>query len=719
MYASRSYIIEMCLSLAVICIVGFTFASANLVKPQPPEDFDCVFRDLKDLNCTWNKPKAQISNTVPTSWNVTFRWKPYGGSKFSDLASLCPNQTISNTAISCHWSCDNSKTCSFGQMRRYRVYIHGLNQLGNVSRMYDVIPENYAILSIQKLDLKPSNKSMLIIVHLQEHIYLSLVGRIVFQIEIHELQGAESELTNKTQWITEIQETYKKNIIDLKPFTGYKICVKTKLSESIGHWSNEVCGQDVTKEAVPTHAPETTKWAYYFEKESGRVRLYLKKIPTKYKTSENYNYFIQRLENGQVTTNITAKPNTTIEIPSSWIKDNDKFIVRIRSCNDLGCSDSSTHLNIDKAKTEFRPTGVTAMKNDESDMYTVSCDVREKFRKNTQFTIFYYCRGFRETHTCLSDFNWINKTGAILRQKIKVPSGQYGDWIFGVSLVANDYTSGGILFVSCYSTVNSSCEQVGVSELKELTVFPDEALVVVLIAITLTLLFGVPLLLRYLRKRYCQELRIDLPEIFQKKYRNDDIRSTLETDYISRTYTSSVNDQEGILIKCQEEQKNNGDHEMIFIKGSDSVCKDEKRRSLKLSFDSGVTDLNHAVHTPTSDCSSEQIMRNVTSQESLNSVFEQNNEESNDDNEMKPDLKKVVEDHKFSEEGETESLLPSGYAKMTYVQCNNDYCVTCGGTMTYCEEKEINDLERTAMNLTFDCRDKDCTETVELISGYV
>ncbi|XP_061175559.1 uncharacterized protein LOC133184486 [Saccostrea echinata] len=132
-------------------------------------------------------------------------------------------------------------------------------------------------------------------------------------------------------------------------------------------------------------------------------------------------------------------------------------------------TDTEKSIKCIKILSDFRPVGVTAMKDDGSDLYTVSCDIREKFRRNIRYTIFYYCRGFRESHTCLSDFNWINKNGAILRHTIKVPSGQYGDWMFGVSLVANDYTSGGISFASCYSSVNISCEDASIQKVESLT----------------------------------------------------------------------------------------------------------------------------------------------------------------------------------------------------------------------------------------------------------
>lgn len=57
-----------------------------------------------------------------------------------------------------------------------------------------------------------------------------------------------------------------------------------------------------------------------------------------------------------------------------------------------------------------------------------------------------------------SNFNWITKTGAEFSLTIKVPDDKYGDWMFGVSIVANDNTSGGILFADCYSSANNSCK---------------------------------------------------------------------------------------------------------------------------------------------------------------------------------------------------------------------------------------------------------------------
>lgn len=57
-----------------------------------------------------------------------------------------------------------------------------------------------------------------------------------------------------------------------------------------------------------------------------------------------------------------------------------------------------------------------------------------------------------------SNFNWMTKTGAESNLTIKVPDDKYGDWMFGVSIVANDNTSGGILFADCYSSSNNSCK---------------------------------------------------------------------------------------------------------------------------------------------------------------------------------------------------------------------------------------------------------------------
>lgn len=57
-----------------------------------------------------------------------------------------------------------------------------------------------------------------------------------------------------------------------------------------------------------------------------------------------------------------------------------------------------------------------------------------------------------------SNFNWITKTCAESNLTIKVPDDKYGDWMFGVSIVANDNTSGGILFAYCYSSSNNSCK---------------------------------------------------------------------------------------------------------------------------------------------------------------------------------------------------------------------------------------------------------------------
>lgn len=57
-----------------------------------------------------------------------------------------------------------------------------------------------------------------------------------------------------------------------------------------------------------------------------------------------------------------------------------------------------------------------------------------------------------------SNFNWMTKTGAESNLTIIVPDDKYGDWMFGVSIVANDNTSGGILFADCYFSTNNSCK---------------------------------------------------------------------------------------------------------------------------------------------------------------------------------------------------------------------------------------------------------------------
>ncbi|XP_061175046.1 uncharacterized protein LOC133184162 [Saccostrea echinata] len=253
--------------------------------------------------------------------------------------------------------------------------------------------------------------------------------------------------------------------------------------------------------------------------------------------------------------------------------------------------------------------------------------------------------------------------------------------------------------------------------------------------VSLALIFVLLLLLRYSRQRYCQEFRIDLPEIFQKKYKNEEINSTLEDDFKLQMYTSysSDNDTVDMVNKCQEErvnvkgrhdfvdghhaEKSNADYEIISSKSSDAVHKIEEHPSLKSSLtDSGVTDLNNVVHTPTSNSSFEQIIK-MASQESLNSVWAQNSDPSDEVIEMKLDLQKeVVEVDKFSDKGETDSLLPSGYAKITYMKC-----YACDDNMKHCEENECRELDRTAINLTPVCSANGCRcpEKVELISEYV
>lgn len=52
----------------------------------------------------------------------------------------------------------------------------------------------------------------------------------------------------------------------------------------------------------------------------------------------------------------------------------------------------------------------------------------------------------------------MTKTGAESNLTIIVPDDKYGDWMFGVSIVANDNTSGGILFADCYFSSNNSCK---------------------------------------------------------------------------------------------------------------------------------------------------------------------------------------------------------------------------------------------------------------------
>ena len=58
-------------------------------------------------------------------------------------------------------------------------------------------------------------------------------------------------------------------------------------------------------------------------------------------------------------------------------------------------------------------------------------------------------------HPFQSDFSWETKSGAETHLTIKVPSGDNGDWMFGVAIVAKDNTSGGILFASSVLTNQS------------------------------------------------------------------------------------------------------------------------------------------------------------------------------------------------------------------------------------------------------------------------
>ena len=58
---------------------------------------------------------------------------------FSKSEKPCPKEKIIGTPIQCRWTVEDD----FAHGREFQVYLTGKNQLGNVTKTYDVIPENY------------------------------------------------------------------------------------------------------------------------------------------------------------------------------------------------------------------------------------------------------------------------------------------------------------------------------------------------------------------------------------------------------------------------------------------------------------------------------------------------------------------------------------------------------------------------------------------------
>lgn len=471
------------------------------VKPQPPKNMDCISPDLKELSCTWNKSD---SLTAPTKWKIWYKWKPVNVGKYSEV-ERCPDETQSDFSMTCRWEPCQSPDCSFAAMREYRVYVTGSSPLGNANKTFDIAPEHYAKLTVQRLQLRTTATSLVARWTLDEELFLSIPH---FTLDfVASLEDPTSKLKISNWTINPNNETdpFKREFPGLYPFTRYKFCLKVKLSGSRGFWSELACDEVVTNETAPLHAPKTDRWAFYVD--GDQIQLYLKEVLPNLRTSKEYWYAIQGLDGGHIAT----AANSTITIPASRVSKQGPLL--IRSCNDMGCSNASTPINTDKMRTEFRPRSVIVTKK--TDSYTASCDVPEKFRKEIQFTIFYYCRGHRENNICLSNFNWERITGAESNLKVRVPSDEYGDWVFGVSFVAHDNTSGGILFANCYSSSNKSCTYDSTVKVEHTS---DKIFTIILVVFpSVTLILIAFLILRYLKQRHCEEIKIELPVLFQMK----------------------------------------------------------------------------------------------------------------------------------------------------------------------------------------------------------
>uniref|UniRef100_A0A8W8IIF6 Fibronectin type-III domain-containing protein n=1 Tax=Magallana gigas TaxID=29159 RepID=A0A8W8IIF6_MAGGI len=554
---------------AAIGVFGICCISANIVKPEPLETMDCVSPDFKELICTWNKSNP---HSAPTKWEIWYSWRPVNGFKYSKQVR-CPAESQTNFSMTCRWASCRDPLCKegFAPMREYRVYVAGSSQLGNVTKTFDITPEHHVKLTVEKLQLRTTATSLAVKWNLDEDIFLSIFNSTLDFETLTSLDNLTTDPKVSKWTINSKGETeFTKEIPGLYPFTRYKFCVKAKLSGNRGFWSEPICDKVITKETAPIHAPETDRWAFYVD--GDQIQLYMKEVPLHLRTSKEYRYSIQGLEGGNITTSAVTPGNTTITIPASRISEQGPLL--IRSCNDMGCSSASTPINTDKIRTEFRPRGVIVTKK--TDSYTVSCDIPEKFRKEIQLTKFYYCRGHRENNICLSNFNWMTKTGAESNLTIIVPDVKYGDWMFGVSIVANDNTSGGILFADCYSSSNNSCKYGNILKVEHAS---DKILITILVVLPSVILILIAFfILRYLKQRYCEEIKIELPVLFQMK--NSQREMTYESQNVVEPYnsipTTNIEHQEATETKTV----NNGDKRKISVAGS----------SESSSCDTGVVD---------------------------------------------------------------------------------------------------------------------------------
>ena len=95
--------------------------------------------ELRNEGIICDKKKLSFSDQIFSIQNESTTNYTMSTMNFSKSEKPCPKEKIIGTPIQCRWTVEDD----FAHGREFQVYLTGKNQLGNVTKTYDVIPENY------------------------------------------------------------------------------------------------------------------------------------------------------------------------------------------------------------------------------------------------------------------------------------------------------------------------------------------------------------------------------------------------------------------------------------------------------------------------------------------------------------------------------------------------------------------------------------------------
>lgn len=444
---SGNYVCKINKTNGKIGVLGFQVVTVDY-KPQKvkKEDISCRVFNWEKMNCTW---KLGVNYIHIRDIKVELVWAVASDNKQYD----CPHQT--NT--SCVWYSDNSKD----RLRWNMPYSMGIlvsNEITKDQVITTFVQDTESIVqpdTVSNVVITPNSTCMTIQWNHSDQKNLKL-----FQVQY------------KSEWMqtAEVIETEEMSAVacDLKPHTWYTVEIRARPLTSrgieTGFWSEAVAHMELTKEDVPSGAPEVS-FGSFAEYPCGlrfcrKVIVFWKPVKRNQSNGQIIHYHVNLLD-----------LNSEVSIPSSIgnvtnqefsIDINHAYKVQISAATRVGISEHAASVFIPEQSQEPRHPEEFVVEQSTTDSNEEQIDISWKHPSSPNpssqvrsYTV-YWCRGAHLIQICQETVNWKvlhpnSSEFSMVVERKSVPNMLFGISVETSPLFSNsrNWTSSGIKWNTC------------------------------------------------------------------------------------------------------------------------------------------------------------------------------------------------------------------------------------------------------------------------------